>query len=236
MPSIEKTSPVTEDVEAQRNALETYCLQSLVAAAKRNALTSSLAVALGGMAFSPELAKAIAAQDADLRVYATAIANLENGKADLVRWQYAGKTTIYWGVHKSDQALGFWPVVAVVLIVTGSLVTAAWWLKDTFGAAQKIQAEATATRAKVVSDLNERAKLARTQGRVQQADLMDQALADAMSKEQAVPASFGGALQSIASNLKTGAAGAAVGGGLTLLAALYLFSQLRPRSAGSKRA
>lgn len=221
--------PQTADSDAEQQAvlLETIVLSAITASLRRavfvralqtQGLTRWLQIA------QPELAAQHATADADLKLMLQTVDALQHGRAELVRWRL-NDGPVKWGVHKVGGTLGFWPLYVGILVVTGALTAAAWWLTDTFGAAQKVKADAQMLRQKTIAALLDDAKTFRAQGRVQQADEIERMVGKATA---AADGAEPGVLESLAQKLLGYGAVAAAGvGGLGILALVWMLSRSR---------
>lgn len=223
MPTPVAQQDATAALDSERSALEAYALTSLKAGLERKALSDALRAQFGP--FSAQLEDALAQADADLTVYAKAIAGLTDGTAELVRWRKGEGGAIKWGVHKVGTTLGLWPLVIAIVVVTGALTGAAWLLLDTFGSAQKIEAQAELLRQQTLAEAQARAKQVRAQGEVGVANAMDLAIAQAAKNAKQPQQSL---FDRIIGRAEDAGAGAAFGG-VTALAALYFISRSRSK-------
>lgn len=213
--------------------LEKVVAQAIRAGLTRIAVLNSLAAAGAYPQFAPADTVADNTQATlDLKVLLRAVDALRQGKGELVRWRL-NDGPVKWGVHKVGGTMGFWPLVAGVLVVTAALSAAAWWLGDTFGAAQKITAEAKRLREQTLRDVLAAAKVAREQGRVSQADALELAVAKAEAIGNAPAPTL---LDQIESQLlgygKIAAEGAGIGLGVLFLMMMW---QRRGKSSSKPR-
>jgi len=213
--------------------LEKVVAQSIRAGLTRIAVLNSLAAAGAYPQFAPIDTVADNTQaTADLKVLLRAVDALRQGKGELVRWRL-NDGPVKWGVRKVGGTLGFWPLVAGIVVVTGALTAAAWWLGDTFGAAQKITAEAKRLREQTLRDVLAAAKVAREQGHVSQADALELAVAKAESIGNApAPTLLDQIEQQLLGYGKIAAEGAGIGLGVLFL--MMMWSR-RGKSAAKPR-
>ena len=230
-------SPTPAAVETERANLEAFCLAVAQRALGARAAWDSMRadIARAGVplttVFDAQTLKTHADADAHLQVYARAIVALQSGDAQLVRWKRQNAPDIYWGVHKVNTALGFWPLVAAVIVVVGAF-TGVWFLTDTWGAARKIDAEAKLRNAQTLAALQKQSQLMRGQGRTDVADQVDLMISRALAQNDNPPP---GLLERLAKGLSDVGAGAGVGiGAIGILAIAWALSNRGSSSSSSR--
>jgi hypothetical protein len=78
------------------------------------------------------------------------VAGLRSGELELAAWQAEGRPTYQLGIRLTD-GLGLWPIVIAVVAIGAALV--AWKMTDVWGEAERLKAEADATRAQTARDV-----------------------------------------------------------------------------------
>lgn len=199
-------------------------VQSLRAAAAKADLSFALLV-------GAELGAQLERFTADVGSLVQGLGALEKKAGVLQRWAPSESGPFTWGIargFKAPDGLGFIPAIPFVVqivIVSGALATAAWYVGDVLGLSSKTRDEAALLRARTTQELLARAKTLREKGRPEGAEAIERALAEAEKAAGAPPEDI---FDKIANAFPPAAAGAGMGA-IGMLALLWFVGGLSGR-------
>lgn len=135
---------------AEGQAFERYVMRDVApAVGAALALWNGLGVYLQANV-SDETRARNAALQASADKWRTLVAGMRSGELELAAWQAEGRPTYQLGLRLT-QGLGFWPIVIAVIAIGAVLV--GWKVTDVWGEAERLKAEAEATRAQTARDV-----------------------------------------------------------------------------------
>lgn len=137
-------------LRAEGQALERYIMSDVApAVGAALALWNGLGIYLQANV-SDETRKRNAALQASADKWRALVAGIRSGELELAAWQAEGRPTYQLGI-KLTEGLGFWPIVIAVIAIGAVLV--GWKITDVWGEAERLKAEAEATRAQTAKDV-----------------------------------------------------------------------------------